>query len=163
MIIFWVQNYFLSTVRLKHPSDLEIYHIYISNSLQDRLVSCDTLTAVASDHSPVILNSGSINPHRPDSSYWKFNSQLVRNPAFCSKVELIEMVKIEYATLEPQIKWEIAKFKIREFSIAFSKKIAKDKRDTIANRKSHNALRNRTITKQTLQIRGRSSNCTRRR
>ena len=42
------------------------------------------------------------------------------------------MVKIEYATLEPQIKWEIAKFKIREFSIAFSKKIAKDKREKLA-------------------------------
>ena len=44
------------------------------------------------------------------------------------------MVKIEYATLEPQIIWEVAK--IGEFSISFSKKIAKDLRERFAQIKN---------------------------
>ena len=47
----------------------------------------------------------------------------------CAKlIEEIEKAKSEFRHLEPQMKWEIIKYKIRCFCIKFSKNIAKEKR-----------------------------------
>ena len=109
-------------------------YFLISNSLQDRIKTCDILASLSSDHSPVILTFECVNPITAGSNYWKFNSQLLKNPVFCRElVEIIDSAKLEHANLDPQLRWELIKYQIRTFCIKFSKKIAKKKREKIAD------------------------------
>ena len=101
--------------------------------MQDRIKSCDTLTSLSSDHSPVSLAFDCENLFKPGSNYWKFNSQLLKNITFCRQLsEVIEHAKIEFEDCDPQTKWELVKFRIRTFSIDFSKRVAREKREKIA-------------------------------
>ena len=42
--------------------------------------------------------------------------------------ELVAEKKVEYVNMDNQIKWELIKFEIRKFTMAYSKKIAREKR-----------------------------------
>lgn len=65
-----------------------------------------------------------------NKSYWKFNAFLLQNEEFCNKIrELIRDIEINNSFVGNISKWEYLKFKIREFSIVFSKKLIKEKRE----------------------------------
>ena len=65
--------------------------------------------------------------------YWKFNNSLLQNKDFCNELKtIIEHILLQNDALDHQVKWELVKYKIRDFSIGFSKKIAKQNREKTA-------------------------------
>ena len=74
-----IEKYDLCNIfRIRNPDTLRYYFrqptpkklrrldfFLTSNSLQDRIESCNILTSIASDHSPVCLNFGSENSYHP--------------------------------------------------------------------------------------------------
>ena len=114
----------------------------VSNSVQDNIDKCLVLPSLSSDHSPVMISVKSAsNQFKKGPSYWKFNNSLIGNETFCNNLEQkIETLKTELSSIEPQMKWELLKFEIRQFSVKFSKKLARDKRENQA--KWENVVRN---------------------
>ena len=67
----------------------------ISNSLQESAKKTEILTSLSSDHSPVLIALDAVPETIKGSTYWKFNSLLLKNPDFCTKmIEEIERLKI---------------------------------------------------------------------
>lgn len=60
-------------------------------------------------------------------SFWKFRTALLQREDFCSELaDTITLAKEESAELAPDTCWEFIKLKIREKSIAFSKKLREE-------------------------------------
>ena len=94
------------------------------------MISCDILSSLLSDHSPVCLSiKTSKGSFKKGANYWKFNKLLLRDAVFVEGLKkLVEEKKIEYADMDNQIKWELMKFEIRKFAIRYSKKVARGKK-----------------------------------
>ena len=120
-------TYFRRTPRLARRLDFFL----VSNSIQDKIEKCATLTSLSSDHSPVLLAVKiTNNEFKRGRNYWKFNNSLINNQNFCDElIRKIETEKQSLAEIEPQMKWELIKFKIRQFTRTFSKKLAMEKRE----------------------------------
>ena len=83
---------------------------FVSDTLQDDIDSVDIKTSIKSDHSAIIddLEKG--------PNFWKFNSNLVNDSAFC------ELLTTEYANWLEEFKevqdkrvlWDLIKYKIRQ-------------------------------------------------
>ena len=118
------------TFRQPTPRKLRRLDFFLtSKSLQDRISKIETITSVHSDHSPVVLEIDLVRPFSPGPSFWKFNASLVRETNFCQQISsIIDEIKTGHQDLSHQAKWEFLKYKIRNFCMAFSKKIAKEKR-----------------------------------
>ena len=107
-------------------------YFLISNAVQEYIRNPEILTSLSSDHSPVLIRFEKISPFAYGKNYWKYNSLMSKNSDFCFKlIEVIEKTKVEYDTLGKQEKLEILKYEIRKFSIAYAKKIAKQKRERV--------------------------------
>ena len=66
------------------------------------------------------------------SSYWKFNSLLLKNPDICAEIiNVIENTKRDFESIDPQLKWELVKYKVRCVCIKASKRLAKKKREEL--------------------------------
>ena len=101
----------------------------ISNSLQDSVLNSDILTSLSSDHSPVLVSFDDTITESKGSSYWKFNSLLLKNPEICAEIiDVIEKTKREFESIDPQLKWELVKYKVRCVCINASKRLAKEKK-----------------------------------
>ena len=104
----------------------------ISNSLQDNTSNIDILPAFRSDHSGVLIE---INPHKVEKrgrGYWKFNANLLTNNQYTQGlIENIQTWKAEMTNTDSRIMWEWLKFKIREYTVHFSKQIARQKKDQL--------------------------------
>jgi len=102
----------------------------ISKTLQSSVISCDILSSLLSDHSPVCLSiKTSKGFFKKGAFYWKFNKLLLRDAVFVDGLKkLIEEKKIEYSDMDNQIKWELMKFEIRKFAMRYSKKVARKKK-----------------------------------
>ena len=85
----------------------------VSDSLQDDIDSVDIKTSIKSDHSAIIddLEKG--------PNFWKFNSNLVNDSAYC------ELLTTEYAywfeefkeVQDKRVLWDLIKYKIRQQTI----------------------------------------------
>ena len=133
--IFRIRNPLKRRFSFRQPTPRRLRRLdyfFISNAVQDRIKSCETLTSLSSDHSPVSLAFECSVLYTPGSNYWKFNSQHLKNLTFCSELsDVIENAKLEFSDCDPQTKWELVKFRIRSFCIKFSKKIAREKRERL--------------------------------
>jgi len=82
------------------------------------------------DHCFIDLVLQPTTKHFRNKGYWKFNAFLLQNEEFCNKIKaLIRDIEINNSFDSNINKWEFLKFKIREFSIGFSKKLIKEKRE----------------------------------
>lgn len=107
-----------------HNYKSRIDHWLIANHLLAYDISSDISAAPLTDHRVILLqikpNGNNIHSH----TYWKFNSSLLKNN-YCQKIKLYK----EYANSEERTtatkKWEFIKYKIRQFTISFSKTIKK--------------------------------------
>ena len=102
----------------------------ISKVLQSKIISCEILSSLLSDHSPICIT---INTDEGDfkkgKNYWKFNSSLLKDTVFVTGLrKRIEEKKLEFVGLGNQILWELIKFEIRKFTMEYSKKVAIEKR-----------------------------------
>jgi len=104
-------------------------YFFISNSLQDSVLNSDILTSLSSDHSPVLVSFDDTITESKGSSYWKFNSLLLKNPEICAEIiDVIKKTKREFESIDPQLKWELVKYKVRCVCIDASKRLAKEKK-----------------------------------
>jgi len=131
--IFRIRNRGLKrfTFRQKTPClARRLDRFLISKTLQSSVISCDILSSLLSDHSPVCLSiKTSRGSFKKGANYWKFNKLLLRDEVFVEGLrKLIEEKKIEYLDMDNQIKWELMKFEIRRFAMKYSKRVAKEKK-----------------------------------
>jgi hypothetical protein len=88
------------------------------------------MCSVQPDHSAVNLKIQSCQIQKQGPSHWKFNTSLINNQEYASQLE--SLIKSCATLIEnkdnPCSLWEFIKFKIREFSITFSKDLSAKRR-----------------------------------
>ena len=97
----------------------------ISNSMQDNVRTVDILPAINKDHSTIYLRLQSISSKNKGNSHWKFNNSLLNNPEFVSQMRekipnFVSVFSNTSDSLDPRVKWEFLKYKMKIFSRQFS-------------------------------------------
>jgi hypothetical protein len=125
------------------------YWLISTNMLYD-LTKVDIEPGFRSDHSLIEINFQSHKQSDRGPSYWRFNSQLLRNKDFVTYMnnridEILDKHKdIENASL----KWDVIKMEIRSSTICFSKKMAKANKDNINEVMIENSRLSKLLDKQ---------------
>ena len=90
----------------------------------------DILPGYRTDHSAITMTINLDNKEeKRGPGLWKFNSNLLTNIEYTTKVSnLIENLNLENKMMNPHQRWELAKYKIRDFSIRFAKQQAVERR-----------------------------------
>ncbi len=114
----------------KSRIDYWLSTVEILNSVSESTISKAPLT----DHCMIEIRINSADKKRGNKGYWKFNSNLITNKEYCSKVKEI-LTEIENSDTIDYFykKWEFAKFRIREMSFKFSKEMLKEKQKEETN------------------------------
>ena len=95
----------------------------ITETLQTDVVENDICLCVLSDHDYVTLHLH-VKKQRMGPSYWKFNNSLLNNEEFVEALsDNVPLWVDEYEHKnDNKMLWDWLKYKIREFTIPFSKK-----------------------------------------
>ena len=97
--------------------------------LQETVIETDVLVSFCSDHSPSIFTTTFESNNKRRKGLWKFNKSFLSNDKYIKKLKKLisESLKIldQNGIRDDQIRWEYIKFKIRQFSIPFSKNLSK--------------------------------------
>ena len=107
-------------------------YFFISDELPEIVSKVDVLPSLRSDHSPIYMKYVDSQSGMQGNSYWKFNTSLLSNPEFISsmKEKIEEVIRKELGNIEdPRTKLEILKYRIRQFSTHFSKKLSKERKE----------------------------------
>lgn len=97
----------------------------LRNFASDTLISKAPLT----DHCMIEMTLNSVVRIRKNKAYWKFNSSLLKNEEYCAMIKGLIMEIENSCNIDDFCnKWEFLKYRIREQSIQFSKKITMIKR-----------------------------------
>ena len=96
----------------------------ISDSIQDIITVTDIIPGLYSDHSAIILGVKLLKNDNTGKGYWKFNSLLLKQTNY---VENLKMKLMEWRSLYEEFQskqgsWELIKYKIRKFTINYSPK-----------------------------------------
>ena len=79
-----------------------------------------------------MVEVGHLDQETRGPAFWKFPSYLVKELNYVNEIAKICLeIKNGFNDLSHQAKWEYAKYKIREFSISFSKKKSKERKERI--------------------------------
>ena len=113
------------------------YIIFLSQTTYKKILEdTNILPSFCSDHSPLFVNYQTSNDFHLGKHFWKFNSSLRKDEEYVKQMKQhIQNVKHQFDPLfkeKPQVQWEFLKYEIRKFSIAFSKKKSKEKRENLA-------------------------------
>ena len=104
-----------------------------STNLVKLCQKCELTYTPYSDHSAVVLTlkSESLNKKR-GPGFWKFNASLLEDNIYTGEIQNnIKAFREQYDYVEDKgLKWDLIKMEIRGFTIAYSKKLAKNKRDS---------------------------------
>ena len=104
----------------------------ISNILQESVDKTKVLTALSSDHSPVIVTFKETAESEKGRSYWKFNTTLLHDTTYDSSLrEAFAGWRRQYADQKKQLHWDLLKYEIRKFSTKYSKDKAKARREEV--------------------------------
>ena len=122
------------TFKQKHASGFiqrRLDYFFISNSLQDLITHADAFAALSTDHSPVTISISKSKNVIHGQGFWKFNSSLLSDQNYFTKTKnLIQAFHSnQNFILNSQLKWELLKYKIRKFTINYSKKLAKEQKE----------------------------------
>ena len=106
----------------------------ISSATQDDVSKTEIIPAIKSDHSAVtlLLNSLDKQPHGP--SYWRFNSSLLEDSSYVERISLkySEWLDEFKEVADKRVLWDLVKYRIRSFTIKYSKEKAKERRARLA-------------------------------
>ncbi|KAL9966672.1 hypothetical protein ACROYT_G024784 [Oculina patagonica] len=106
----------------------------ISRATQDDVSKTEIIPAIKSDHSAVtlLLNSLDKQPHGP--SYWRFNSSLLEDSSYVERITLkySEWLEEFKEVVDKRVLWDLVKYRIRAFTIKYSKEKAKERRERLA-------------------------------
>ena len=123
--------------RERNPSKKQsrLDHWLISEDLEGRVIKCDVILYLAPDHLAIfqiLYDKTEKNIEKKKGSYCKSNNSL------CANVEYVKQMKEEIIRLKDELKlkikdrrvlWDCMKMKIRNFSWASSKRLARDRRE----------------------------------
>ena len=122
------------TYRSKSPFlQRRLDYLFISDSIPEDVNRIDILASLNSDHSPVYLKFSEGNETSRGPSYWKFNNSLLDDQHFVTSLtERINcIIDNELNTIEDvRIRWDILKYRIRQYSMKYSKTTAERKKKT---------------------------------
>ena len=118
----------------------------ISDMLFDEISEIDIIPSVRSDHSAIILNLNNNFETKKGPGFWKLNCKLLEDDNYIQNLNTkIVAWKQEFQTIEnKQVKWDLLKYKIRQFSIKYSKNRCRERRnrETELSKKLMNLERN---------------------
>lgn len=102
----------------------------VSNSLCDYVDEIDILPSVKSDHSPIIIGIKTYE-NKKGPGLWKLNNTFLSEENYIKTINetLKSMTDIKDNYTDLRIWWEYLKFKIREVSINYGKKRARERRE----------------------------------
>jgi hypothetical protein len=111
-------------------------YFLIENELQPFVTESEILPGISTDHSAVrlLLSSFPLNAHGP--AYWRLNVSLLQDNDYIKAIQNSYPIwKQEYNDLgnNPAKRWDFLKYKIRNFSITFSKVKARNARQRRIN------------------------------
>ena len=120
------------TYRSKSPFlQCRLDYLFISNSIQEDVNQIDMLASLNSDHSPVYLKFSEGNETSRGPSYWKFSNSLLDDQHFVTSLteRINYIIDNELNTIEDvRIRWDILKYRIRQYSMKYSKTAAERRR-----------------------------------
>ena len=76
-----------------------------------------------SDHSPIYLKFAENTSQSRGWSYWKFNNSFLKEPDYINamRTEIEKIINTKLTLIaDPRMKWEILKYRIRQFSRSYS-------------------------------------------
>ena len=102
---------------------MRLDYLCIYDFLQDLVETTDILPSAQSDHSTLKLKFSTINERTRGPSNWKFNNSLTTDRCFVGlmKSNIPTFYEQSRELKDPVMKWEFLKYKIRQFTINYSK------------------------------------------
>lgn len=100
-----------------------------SQALQDQITKVDIIPALKTDHSAIILKITGSSHEEKGKGFWKMNNSYLDEETYVKHLLehkdnwLTETKDID----DPRVVWEYIKYKIREFSIKYSKQRARER------------------------------------
>ena len=120
------------TYRSKSPFlQRRLDYLFISDSIQKDVDQIDILASLNSDHSPVYLKFSEGNETSRGPSYWKFNNSLLDDHHFVTSLteRINYIIDNELNMIEDvRIRWDTLKYRIRQYSMKYSKTAAEHRR-----------------------------------
>ena len=115
--------------RANHLMMRRLDFFLISDDMQYDVKFCEKLTAVQSDHAPILLHVSSMKEDQSRGrGYWKFNNSLTEDDHFVGSLKsYIKNFKPSFD--DPRVNWEFLKYKIFRFSKGYANEQA-EKRKT---------------------------------
>uniref|UniRef100_A0A8C6M6K1 Reverse transcriptase domain-containing protein n=1 Tax=Nothobranchius furzeri TaxID=105023 RepID=A0A8C6M6K1_NOTFU len=104
-----------------------IDHWLVANDLLSYEINTDISAAPLTDHCLIYLQLKPKVSTWGTTKYWKFNSTLLNYDSYCDGIRSILSGVITSEELDTSVrKWEFFKYKVRQFSISFSKTILRE-------------------------------------
>ena len=102
----------------------------VSDTLQEDVESVDIIPSTKSDHSAITLTLNGNDDSKRGPSFWKFNSKLVNDNEYCQLLDgNFKMWLEEFKEIfDKRVLWDLLKYKIRLFTIDYSKIKARSRR-----------------------------------
>ena len=105
----------------------------IQNELTNSIESTDIRPSIKTDHNAISLKIR-VGKQNKGPGYWKFNSSLLNDTTYKTKLsKIIKNFKDQFnnGNISNQIKWEMCKRKIKDYTIEYCKQKAKTKKDVV--------------------------------
>ena len=120
--------------RINSLSQSRIDNFLVSDNFINGFIRCEIKPGIKLDHSIINLTFKRDAGVR-GLGFWKFNSMLIRNNDYVNKLKnKLDRWKEKYDYFnDKRMKWEILKYKIKKFTINYSKAEAKIKKEKINN------------------------------
>ena len=112
------------TYRQKRPLvQTRLDYFLLSHCTLDIVTDTKILSSFCSDHSCISIHVSSITEQTRGSGHWKFNSSLLKDETYVNdmKQKLGEWSNVYDYCVDKRIKWELLKYEVRKFTIAYSK------------------------------------------
>ena len=124
----------------------------ISDDIQYDVKFCEKLTAVQSDHAPILLHVSSMKEDQSRGrGYWKFNNSLTEDDHFVESLKsYIKNLKPSFD--DPRVNWEFLKYKI----FRFSKRCANEQVEKRKARRTASEKKVCDLEKQVVETKGNS-------
>ena len=105
----------------------------ISKSHFSYICSLDIKPALKCDHNAISMKV-KVTTKKRGKGYWKFNNSMLKDDVYKQMIKnIIKKVNIEYNNFNKQLKWEMCKIKIREFSMKYAHDVKEKRNKHIKN------------------------------
>ena len=100
----------------------------ISDDMQYDVKFCKKLTAIQSDHAPILLHVSSMKEEQPrGKGYWKSNKSLTEDDHFVESLKSC-IKNFKHSFDDPRVNWEFLKYKIFRFSKGYANEQAENRK-----------------------------------